>query len=55
MNGRNEYLVKREIPTRIYWCEIGVIGDPTKASKKKGKVYIEKIAEFLTDEIKKDL
>jgi len=35
--------------------EIGVIGDPTKASKKKGKLYIQKIAEFLTDEIKKVL
>ena len=35
--------------------EIGVIGDPTKASKKNGKIYIEKIVEFLTDEINKEL
>jgi creatinine amidohydrolase len=35
--------------------EIGVIGDPTKASKKNGKIYIEKIVEFLTHEIKKCL
>ncbi len=33
--------------------EIGVIGDPTKASKKHGKIYIEKMVEFLTEEIKK--
>jgi len=35
--------------------EIGVVGDPTKASKKNGKIYIEKIVEFLTHEIKKCL
>ena len=35
--------------------EIGVIGDPTKASKRRGKIYLEKIAEFLTEEIKKKL
>ena len=33
--------------------EIGVIGDPTEASKKRGKIYLEKIAEFLTEEIQK--
>ena len=32
--------------------DIGVIGDPTKASKKHGKIYIEKMVEFLTEEIK---
>ena len=47
-----EMLFKKGMPSLT---EIGVIGDPTKASKKRGKVYIEKIAEFLTDEIKKDL
>ena len=35
--------------------EIGVVGDPTKASKKNGKIYMEKIVEFLTHEIKKCL
>jgi creatinine amidohydrolase len=35
--------------------EIGVIGDPTNASKKRGKLYIEKIVEFLTYEIKNNL
>jgi creatinine amidohydrolase len=33
--------------------KIGVIGDPTKASKKNGKIYIEKIVSFLTKEVKK--
>ena len=47
-----EILFKKGMPSLT---EIGVIGDPTKASKKKGKVYIEKIAEFLTDEIKENL
>ena len=45
-------LFKKGMPSLT---EIGVIGDPTKASKKRGKVYIEKLAEFLTDEIKKGL
>jgi creatinine amidohydrolase len=35
--------------------EIGVIGDPTKASKEHGKIYIEKMVEFLLDEIKKGI
>ena len=47
-----EMLFKKGMPSLT---EIGVIGDPTKANKKRGKVYIEKIAEFLTDEIKKGL
>ena len=47
-----EMLFKKGMPSLT---EIGVIGDPTKASKKKGKIYIEKIVEFLTDEIKKGL
>ncbi|MFX0081482.1 MAG: creatininase family protein [Candidatus Hodarchaeota archaeon] len=32
--------------------EIGVVGDPTKANIEKGKVYIEKLAEKLTSDIK---
>lgn len=47
-----EMLFKKGMPSLT---EIGVIGDPTKASKKRGKMYIEKIVEFLTDEIKKVL
>jgi len=47
-----EMLFKKGMPSLT---EIGVIGDPTKASKKRGKVYIEKLGEFLTDEIKKAL
>ena len=47
-----EMLFKKGMPSLT---EIGVIGDPTKASKNRGKVYIEKIVEFLTDEIKKNL
>ena len=35
--------------------DIGVLGDPTKASKEHGKIYIEKMVDFLTDEIKKGL
>lgn len=47
-----EMLFKQGMPSLT---EIGVIGDPTKASKKRGKVYIERIVEFLIDEIKKNL
>ena len=35
--------------------EIGVLGDPTKASAEKGAVYLEKTVEFLIEEIKKQL
>jgi creatinine amidohydrolase len=35
--------------------EIGVLGDPTKASAEKGAVYLEKTVEFLVKEIKKQL
>lgn len=35
--------------------EIGVLGDPTKASLKKGMVYLEKTVNFLVQEIKKQL
>jgi creatinine amidohydrolase len=47
-----EMLFKKGMPSLT---DIGVIGDPTKASKERGKVYIEKLVEFLTDEIKKGL
>jgi len=47
-----EMLFEKGMPSLT---EIGVIGDPTKASKEKGKIYIEKIAVFLTNEIKKQL
>ncbi len=47
-----EMLIKKGMPSLT---EIGVIGDPTKASKEHGKIYIEKMVEFLTAEIKKDL
>ena len=47
-----EKLFKNGMPSLT---EIGVIGDPTNASKKRGKVYLEKIAEFLTAEIKKGI
>lgn len=33
--------------------KIGVLGDPTKASAKKGMVYLEKTVDFLVQEIKK--
>jgi creatinine amidohydrolase len=33
----------------------GVLGDPTKASAKKGMVYLEKMVDFLVTEIKKQL
>jgi creatinine amidohydrolase len=45
-----EMLFEKGMPSLT---EIGVIGDPTKASKEHGKIYIEKMVEFLTDEIKK--
>lgn len=35
--------------------EKGVLGDPTKATSNKGKVYLEKTADFLAAEIKKQL
>ncbi|MFX1454299.1 MAG: hypothetical protein ACFFDB_02890 [Promethearchaeota archaeon] len=35
--------------------EIGVIGDPTQSNIEKGKIFIEKLAEKLTDDIKKIL
>ncbi|MBN1223216.1 MAG: creatininase family protein [Candidatus Aminicenantes bacterium] len=35
--------------------EKGVLGDPTKATGEKGKVYIEKMADFVADEISKIL
>ena len=47
-----EKLFKNGMPSLT---KIGVIGDPTNASKKRGKIYLEKIAEFLTNEIKKYL
>ena len=47
-----EMLFEKGMPSLT---EIGVIGDPRKASKEKGKIYIEKIAVFLTNEIKKQL
>jgi len=47
-----EMLFKKGMPSLT---EIGVIGDPTKSSKEHGKIYIEKMVEFLTEEIKKTL
>jgi len=47
-----EMLFKKGMPSLT---EIGVLGDPTKASKEHGKIYIEKMVEFLIDEIKKVL
>lgn len=35
--------------------EIGVLGDPRKASAEKGEIYLEKIADFLVGEVKKQL
>jgi creatinine amidohydrolase len=35
--------------------ENGVLGDPTKASAKKGMVYLEKTVDFLVKEIKKQI
>ncbi len=47
-----EKLFKKGMPSLT---DIGVIGDPTKSSKEHGKIYIEKMVEFLTEEIKKKL
>ena len=47
-----ETLFKKGMPSLT---EIGVIGDPTKSSKEHGKIYIEKMVEFLTAEINKGL
>ena len=47
-----ELLFKRGMPSLT---EIGVIGDPTNASKEHGKIYVEKMVEFLTENIKKAL
>jgi creatinine amidohydrolase len=35
--------------------EIGVLGDPTKATAEKGAVYLEKTVQFLVEEVKKQL
>jgi creatinine amidohydrolase len=35
--------------------EIGVLGDPTEASAEKGMVYLEKLADYILEEIKGDL
>jgi creatinine amidohydrolase len=35
--------------------KIGVLGDPRKASSEKGEVYLERTADFLVGEIKKQL
>jgi len=35
--------------------EKGVLGDPTKASAERGKVYLEKLVDFLVEEIRKQL
>ncbi|MHA1509644.1 MAG: creatininase family protein, partial [Promethearchaeota archaeon] len=45
-----EMLFEKGMPSLT---DIGVLGDPTKASKEHGKIYIEKMVEFLTAEIKK--
>lgn len=47
-----EMLFEKGMPSLT---DIGVLGDPTKASKEHGKIYIEKMVEFLTDEIKKEI
>ena len=47
-----EMLFERGMPSLT---KIGVIGDPTKSSKKRGKIYIEKVVDFLTNEIRKKL
>ncbi len=47
-----EMVFKKGMPSLT---DIGVIGDPTKASKEHGKIYIEKMVEFLLDEIKKGI
>ncbi len=45
-----EMLFEKGMPSLT---EIGVLGDPTKASKEHGKIYVEKMVDFLIDEIKK--
>ena len=47
-----EMLYKEGMPSLT---KTGVIGDPTKASKNNGKIYIEKMVEFLTESIKKHI
>ncbi len=47
-----EMLFKKGMPSLT---EIGVIGDPAKATKEHGKIYIEKMVDFLTVEIKKKI
>lgn len=33
----------------------GILGDPTNATSEKGEIYLQKIVQFLVDEIKKEL
>jgi creatinine amidohydrolase len=38
-----------------FLTEIGVLGDPTKATREKGEIYLEKAVSFLVSEIKKQI
>jgi creatinine amidohydrolase/Fe(II)-dependent formamide hydrolase-like protein len=46
-----EMLFEKGMPSLT---KIGVIGDPTKANKRRGKIYLEKVVEFLINEIRKN-
>jgi creatinine amidohydrolase len=35
--------------------DIGVLGDPSKANAEKGETYLEKMADFLAAEMKKQM
>ena len=47
-----EIVLKKGMPSL---SEKGTLGDPTRATSKKGETYLEKIVDFLVEEIKKQI
>lgn len=47
-----EIVLKKGMPSL---SEKGTLGDPTKATSKKGETYLEKIVDFFVEEIKKQI
>ena len=46
-----QVILKKGMPALT---EIGVLGDPTKATSVKGMIYLERMADFVVEEIKKN-
>jgi len=52
--GEREFKIWREQGTQAL-AKNGVIGDPSKASADKGRVYLDRLTDFLVQEIEKQL